>query len=157
MVDSGHGRRGTLAKWTPHFNRMKKKQGHDLSWKKTLYIVCFGPYYDQLIQVRSAKNDTLHLLCFEAFFLLCIIPKPIMEIPRFSEKEYFFPPARTGPPVTKDHIFFSFFLFSPGDLYWIGSNKSCSTLIGRHKLAAVNMHVYQPLTKLCSVHLSLCS
>ena len=55
--------------------------------KITLYIVCFGPYYDQLIQVQSAKNDILHLLCFEAFFLLCIIPKPIMEIPRFSEKD----------------------------------------------------------------------
>ena len=60
-----------------------------------------------------------------------------------------FPPARTGPPVAKSHIFFLlllFFLSSPGDLYSIGSYKSCSTLIGRHKLGVVQMHVYQPLT-----------
>ena len=40
------------------------------------------------------------------------------------------------------------FFFSSGDLYWIGSDKSCSTLIARHKLGAVHVHVYWPLMKL---------
>ena len=53
----------------------------------------------------------------------------------------------TGPvedgPSAKDHIFPSSLLFplSPGDLYWIGSDKSCSALIGRHKFGLVQMHV----------------
>ena len=59
-----------------------------------------------------------------------------------------FPPARTVSGIGKDPHFSLF-----GDLYWIGCDKSCSTLIGRHKLGAVNKHVYQPLTKLCCVHL----
>ena len=50
-------------------------------------------------------------------------------------------------------FFFFFFPSYSGDLYWIGSDKSCSTLIGRHKLGVVQMHVYQPLTKLWCVHL----
>ena len=36
--------------------------------------------------------------------------------------------------------FFFFFHFYSGDLYWIGSDESCSTLIGQHKLGAVDMH-----------------
>ena len=47
-------------------------------------------------------------------------------------------------PLAKSHIFC--FLFLPGGLYWIGSDKSCSTLIGRHKLGVVQMHVYHPLS-----------
>ena len=52
-----------------------------------------------------------------------------------------FPPARTGPPVAKDHIYFLLLLFFssffPGDLYWIDSDKSYSTPIGRHKRTCV--------------------
>ena len=48
-------------------------------------------------------------------------------------------------------ILFIFFLFFQGT--FIGSDQSCSTLIGRHKLGVVQMHVSQPLTKLWCVHL----
>ena len=67
----------------------------------------------------------------------------------------FFQRPRRCRPLAKSHIYF--FLFPspspPGDLYWIGSDKSCSTLIGRHKLGVVQMHVPQPLPKLWCVHL----
>ena len=52
-------------------------------------------------------------------------------------------------PLAKSHIF----PFLPGDLYWNGSEKSYYTLIGRHTLGVVQMHEYQPLTKLWCVHL----
>ena len=62
---------------------------------------------------------------------------------------FIFPTAPTMSAVGKEpHLF-----YFPGDLYWIGSDKSCSTLIGRHKLGVVQMHVYQPLTKLWCEHL----
>merc|ERR1712013_829400 len=61
--------------------------------------------------------------------------------------------APTMSAVGKEPNLFSFFFFPSGNLYWIGSDKSCSTLIGRHKLVVVQMHVYQPLTKLWCVHL----
>ena len=77
---------------------------------------------------------------------------------RMSGNEFsnIFPTAPTMSAVGKEpHFsFFSFsFSFLPGDLYWIGSDKSCSTLIGRHKLGVVQMQVDQPLTKLWCVHL----
>ena len=67
----------------------------------------------------------------------------------------FFQRPRRCRPVAQSHIFSSLFLFLSysGDLYWIGCDKSCSTLIGRHKLGVVQMHVYQPLTQLWRVHL----
>ena len=61
-----------------------------------------------------------------------------------------FPTAPTMSAVGKEPYLSS--LYS-GDLYRIGSDKSCSTLIGRHKLDVVQMHVYQPLTQLWCVHL----
>ena len=39
--------------------------------------------------------------------------------------------------MAKDHICFLLLLFFPGDLYWNGSDKSYSTLIGRHKHTCV--------------------
>ena len=48
----------------------------------------------------------------------------------------FFPPAPTVLAGGKEpHFVFFLFHFYSGDLYWIGCNKSCSTLIG-HKLGA---------------------
>ena len=44
-------------------------------------------------------------------------------------------------------------MFYSVDLYWTGCDKSCSTVIGRHKLGLVQTHVYHPLTKLWCVHL----
>ena len=80
--------------------------------------------------------------------------KDFFKSPLSGKFHYFFQRPRRCRPLAKSHIFFFPFLSpSPGDLYWIGSDKSCSTLIGRHKLSVVQMHVHQPLTKLWCLHL----
>ena len=85
--------------------------------------------------IRSPKNRKISLL-FACSSLIIV-----------------FPTAPTMSALGKEpHLSFSF-SFSSGDLYWIGCDKSCFTLIGRHKLGVVQMHVYQPLTKLWCVHL----
>ena len=53
-------------------------------------------------------------------------------------------------------FFFFFFFSSPGDLYWIGSDKSCSTLIGQHKLGVVQMHEVLMITLRLRTASSLC-
>ena len=66
----------------------------------------------------------------------------------------FFHWPRRSQTVAKSH----FFPFSSGYLDWIGCDKSCSTLIGWHKLDAVHMHVCTcPATDKCCVHLWLWS
>ena len=94
----------------------------------------------------------LYFFCFEIswFFLFSISFRPDICL---KYTLHIFPTAPTMAAVGKEPNF-SFFLFLySGDLNWIGSDKSFSTLIGRHKLGVVQMHEYQPLTKLWCVHL----
>ena len=69
---------------------------------------------------------------------------------------FFHWPGRVRQWQRTTFIFFFFLLLQGTSIGLARTNHALLSLV-KTKLTAVNMHVYQPLTKLCCVHLSLCS
>ena len=78
---------------------------------------------------------SLPMTSFPFVFIIKVVF--IFEIIFILEVVIFFWRAPSRRPVSKGPHFFNF----SGDLYRIGSDKSCSTLIGRHKPSAVSIHI----------------
>ena len=87
-------------------------------------------------------------ICHFVMWRRKVFVKSVTSFEQFELYWNIFPPARTGPPVAKDHIFLLLPLFSPGHLYWIGSNKSCSMLYSHWSTqTGCNKHARVPATK----------